>query len=131
MTFRLALSYSFGAAVALLFGLGGVSAQTVDQAYGMLVRAQILEQPYPVSDSFETGKVKVGFEVGRDGRLKSLRLVSSSGSAKVDDAALSMVRAAAPFAAPPQNAPRVFTIGIDARKASEATRPSANKDAAR
>jgi protein TonB len=54
------------------------------------------------------GRVVVAFTVGADGRLAGVRLVESSGSELLDEAALEAVRQAAPF--PP------FPAGIERRQ---------------
>lgn len=54
------------------------------------------------------GRVVVAFTVGAEGRLADLRLVESSGSELLDEAALEAVRQAAPF--PP------FPAGIERRQ---------------
>ena len=49
----------------------------------------------------ETGVATVAFAIGRDGRVRSERLVQSSHSAALDEAALATVHRAAPFPQPP------------------------------
>ena len=50
------------------------------------------------------GTVKVAFEIDAKGGLASERIAQSSGSASLDQAALLLVRRAAPFPAPPSHA---------------------------
>ena len=57
----------------------------------------------------------VRFSVDASGGLGSVGIAKSSGSAKFDQAALSVVRRAAPFPAPPPGALRKFTIRIEPR----------------
>jgi len=49
----------------------------------------------------DTGAATVAFTIGRDGRVRSDRLVQSSHSAALDEAALATVHRAAPFPPPP------------------------------
>ncbi|MGC0222804.1 energy transducer TonB family protein [Pseudooceanicola nitratireducens] len=59
------------------------------------------------------GSVTVRFSVTGSGGLGGLSVARSSGSAEIDQAALSMVRRAAPFPNPPSGAQRDFRIPID------------------
>ena len=65
-------------------------------------------------NSNRRGSTTVSFAIGATGRLRSVRVVRSSGNAKVDRAAIATVRRAAPFPKPPaSNA--VYTIQIGTR----------------
>lgn len=61
------------------------------------------------------GIAVVRFAVDAQGRLSALSLVQSSGSAQLDEAALSVIRRAAPFPSPPPGAQRVFQKTIQGR----------------
>ncbi|MBF2051779.1 MAG: TonB family protein [Leptolyngbya sp. IPPAS B-1204] len=51
-----------------------------------------------------TRRTKIQFRVDRQGQLRDLQIVQSSGDTQADQAALEAIRAAAPFAPLPQNA---------------------------
>jgi protein TonB len=61
------------------------------------------------------GAALVQFSVADGGRLASARLARSSGSTRLDRAALTVVRRAAPFPAPPRGAQRNFSVKIEGR----------------
>lgn len=48
-----------------------------------------------------SGIVKAAFGMDREGRLTEARIIASSGSAALDQAALDLIRHAQPFPAPP------------------------------
>ncbi|KCZ82587.1 TonB family protein [Hyphomonas adhaerens MHS-3] len=52
----------------------------------------------------EEGYVGVEFVIGRDGQMVKCRLLETSGSRRLDKAALSQLRSAAPYPAPPDQA---------------------------
>ncbi|MEM9911075.1 MAG: energy transducer TonB [Pseudomonadota bacterium] len=113
-------------ALSILFFLANpATAQSVQQAYALLVRAQILEQPYPEAETWETGAARLAFEIDVDGRITSVSVKRSSGSKQVDKSAIAMVRAASPFSPPPDGAPQAFTIEIQAMKLREPPKASA------
>ncbi|MEI4262147.1 energy transducer TonB family protein [Roseovarius sp. D0-M9] len=58
------------------------------------------------------GTVVVAFTIGDGGGLASVSLARSSGSSRLDQAAVQLVRGAGPFPAPPQGARRSFSIQI-------------------
>jgi protein TonB len=58
------------------------------------------------------GAVLVQFSVTEGGRLASVRVARSSGSTRLDRAALTVVERAAPFPAPPAGADRSFSVQI-------------------
>lgn len=62
------------------------------------------------------GSVRIRFSVSSNGRLAGISVARSSGSNKIDQAALAHIRRAAPFPAPPQGARRSFTIPIEIRR---------------
>ncbi len=61
------------------------------------------------------GKAVIAFTIASNGGLSGVSVAKSSGSARLDAAALQVVRRAAPFPAPPRNARRSFTISIVGR----------------
>ncbi len=61
------------------------------------------------------GRAVIRFTIAANGRLTSASVVRSSGSAKLDRAALQLIRRAAPFPRPPAGAQRSFSIGINGR----------------
>ena len=61
------------------------------------------------------GTARGAFRVSGSGGLAGVSLASSSGNAKLDQAALSMVRRAAPFPPPPPGAQTSFNINIQGR----------------
>lgn len=61
------------------------------------------------------GSAMVAFTVSGSGGLASVSVARSSGAARLDRAALDVVRAAAPFPAPPEGARRSFSIEIRSR----------------
>ncbi|MGA7810358.1 energy transducer TonB family protein, partial [Bradyrhizobium sp.] len=52
---------------------------------------------YAANGSRDSGTVRIGFTVDRNGRLVSRRLAGSSGSAALDSAAMSVIERAQPF----------------------------------
>lgn len=62
-----------------------------------------------------TGNARVSFQIASNGALASVTLAQSSGSRELDQAALGLVRKAAPFPAPPPGAQRNFSISIKGR----------------
>lgn len=62
------------------------------------------------------GSVRVRFSISSNGRLAGISVARSSGSSKVDKAALAHIRRAAPFPAPPKGARRSFTIPVEIRR---------------
>ena len=60
------------------------------------------QYPDRASRSRKSGKVEVRFTVFKDGRLESVRVVSSSGFTSLDGAAIRAVKAASPFKPIPQ-----------------------------
>jgi protein TonB len=61
------------------------------------------------------GSVRIRFSVSSSGGLARISIAKSSGSKKIDQAALAHIRRAAPFPAPPKGARRSFTIPVDIR----------------
>jgi protein TonB len=61
------------------------------------------------------GAARVTFSIAGSGALAGARLARSSGSAALDRAALTVIRRAAPFPAPPAGAARTFTVEIRGR----------------
>ncbi|MEP3198716.1 MAG: energy transducer TonB [Lentilitoribacter sp.] len=60
----------------------------------------------------EKGKVRVSFTITASGGLSGLSIRTSSGSRKVDQAALDHIRRSAPFPTPPTGAKRKYVIPI-------------------
>jgi protein TonB len=58
----------------------------------------------------ERGVVTVGFEIGADGGLRRVVVVSSSGSAALDQVAVDHIHRAGPFPPPPQGAAQRFAF---------------------
>lgn len=56
------------------------------------------------------GTAMVALAIGSGGQLASASVSRSSGQSDLDAAALSAVRRSAPFAPPPQGAPRAFAV---------------------
>jgi protein TonB len=56
---------------------------------------------FPAGAKGRSGVVRVAFGIDRAGRLSSVRILSSSGSAELDRAALDLIRQSQPFPAPP------------------------------
>ena len=61
------------------------------------------------------GTAVIAFSVGGGGQLASARVAQSSGSSALDQAALGIIRKAAPFPRPPAGAQRNFSIRIKGR----------------
>jgi periplasmic protein TonB len=57
---------------------------------------------FPSGAPGRAGVVRVAFSIDETGRLISVRIVDSSGSAILDDAAIDLIRRAQPFSPPPQ-----------------------------
>lgn len=56
---------------------------------------------FPAAARGRTGVVKVAFTIDLAGRLTGARVIGTSGSAKLDEAALDLIRHSQPFPAPP------------------------------
>jgi protein TonB len=78
--------------------------------YPGLVMRQLARVPRPRADS--RGAALVQFTIAEGGALASVGIARSSGSDRLDRAALDMVRRAAPFPAPPRAAQRRFSFQI-------------------
>ncbi|MCZ4366189.1 cell envelope integrity protein TolA [Sulfitobacter dubius] len=61
------------------------------------------------------GTAVIAFSIGNGGQLAGVRVARSSGSAALDQAALGIIRQAAPFPRPPAGAQRNFSIQIKGR----------------
>ena len=79
-------------------------------SYPGLVRQRIARQRQP--RGVGRGRAVVSFTVAGGGGLAALGLAASSGNARLDRAALDIVRRAAPFPAPPPGAQRTFSIPV-------------------
>jgi protein TonB len=62
-----------------------------------------------------SGAARVTFSIAGTGALAGARVSRSSGSGALDRAALTVIRRAAPFPAPPAGATRTFTVEIRGR----------------
>ena len=60
----------------------------------------------------EKGTVRIQIRISKSGGLGSIRVVASSGSRRIDQAALDHVRRAAPFPRPPAGAQTTFVVPI-------------------
>ena len=76
--------------------------------YGDRVMRQIAKQRRQKAP--ERGVVTVGFEIGADGGLRRVAVVSSSGSSALDEVAVAHIRRAAPFPPPPEGAVTRFAF---------------------
>ncbi len=61
------------------------------------------------------GTTVVAFSIAAGGRLAGVSIARGSGSASLDQAAVTLIRSAAPFPSPPVGAQRQFSIGIKGR----------------
>jgi len=77
------------------------------------VMRHLARVPRPRADA--RGAALVRFSIGAGGRLASVGLARSSGSSRLDRAALTVVQRAAPFPAPPSGAQTSFSIRIEGR----------------
>jgi protein TonB len=79
------------------------------RAYGAVVRGAVgRHRPRGVG----RGRVIVTFSIGPMGALRGVSVARSSGNSKLDQAALSAVRSAAPFPAPPSGAGQTYSLPI-------------------
>lgn len=92
---------------------GNESGNAAASNYPGLVMRRIARVPRPRVRS--AGAAVVVFAVAQSGQLSSVSLGRSSGSSHLDQAALRLVRQAAPFPAPPKGAQRRFSIRIEGR----------------
>ena len=69
------------------------------------VRRQPIIYPQSAIDAGREGMAIVSFAIDREGRLVRARVLRSSGTAELDEAALATVRNAAPFPPPPAALP--------------------------
>ncbi|TMV42743.1 energy transducer TonB [Thioclava sp. BHET1] len=70
--------------------------------WGAVIRARIeRDKSYPDAADGAAGRVMVRLTVGRDGGLRALSLIRSSGNSALDQAALRAVRSASPYPAAP------------------------------
>ncbi|WP_422002010.1 TonB family protein [Roseovarius mucosus] len=74
------------------------------------VMRHLARVPRPRADT--RGVALVQFSISEGGRLASVRVARSSGSTRLDRAALTVVERAAPFPAPPAGAQRSFSVQI-------------------
>jgi protein TonB len=97
-------------------GSGGRQTATGNAAasnYPGTVMRHIARVPRPRASS--RGAAVVRFSISERGGLSALRLARSSGSSRLDRAAMTVLRRAAPFPRPPRGAKRSFTIRIEGR----------------
>ncbi|XDA97407.1 TonB family protein [Sulfitobacter sp. LCG007] len=81
--------------------------------YPGLVMSRLSRIPRPSVNS--QGTATVAFSISGNGGLAQVSLARGSGSAQLDQAALRLVRRAAPFPAPPSGAQRSFSVQITGR----------------
>lgn len=81
--------------------------------YPGLVLKRISKVPRPRVGS--RGTAVVAFRISSNGGLAAVSLARSSGSPKLDQAALTVIRQAAPFPPPPPGARRSFSINVQGR----------------
>lgn len=81
--------------------------------YPGLVMRHLARATRPRADA--RGAALIQFTVADGGHLASVRVARSSGSNRLDRAALTVVQRAAPFPAPPQGAQRRFSVQIEGR----------------
>ena len=77
------------------------------------VMRHLARVPRPRADA--RGAALVQFTIANGGHLASVGLARSSGSSRLDRAALTVVQRAAPFPAPPRGAQRRFSVKIEGR----------------
>ena len=97
-------------------GSGGATAEAGNAAlsnYPGQVMRKLSRAPRPRVGV--RGAATVAFTVAANGRIETIGLAASSGSAKLDEAALRLVRRAGPFPKPPAGAMRRFTVQIEGR----------------
>lgn len=97
-------------------GRGGASAEAGNTAvsnYPGLVMRKLARVPKPRVSS--RGATVIAFRIASGGGLSAASVAHSSGSSALDQAALRLVRRAAPFPAPPHGAQRSFSIRIEGR----------------
>ena len=82
-----------------------------DHAGQVMRKIQRIRRPTGVG----YGTALVSFAIGPDGALSALRIARSSGSPRLDRAALRLIERAAPFPRPPQGATRVMQIPISGK----------------
>jgi protein TonB len=93
----------------------GAGRSTIDMNYiGRTVAHLRRHQRYPAEarNRREQGKAVVTFGLDRDGRVNSVRLVSSSGSRSLDREAQAWVQRASPFPPPPGGQPTTLTVPL-------------------
>jgi len=81
--------------------------------YPGVVMARLARVPRPRVDGRGTAVVR--FTIAPDGGLAGVSVTRGSGSARLDRAALTVVRRAAPFPRPPSGAQRSFSVTIEGR----------------
>ncbi len=86
-------------------GDGGQAAQA---SYGSRVMRKIASTRKKTTGL--RGAVIIAFSIAADGRLASVRVARSSGSAELDAVGLDHIRRAAPFPAPPAGGPARFSV---------------------
>ena len=96
---------------------GGAVVQVQDDApaYRQAIFAQLLSaRRYPRREALRgvEGSGRVLFHIDRNERLISVSLTQSTGSSALDEAALALVRRAAPFPPIPANLPDELELGL-------------------
>jgi TonB family protein len=94
----------------------GKNAQEADTFLTLLHQAIQDKQRYPSSalQMQRQGRVTVGFVLSKEGTISNLRLIHSSGTKSLDEAALAAVREAVPFEQAHKylRAPQEFMVGV-------------------
>jgi protein TonB len=94
-------------------GTGRQSGNALASNYPGLVMRKIQRVRRPAVGT--RGTAVIAFKIASNGGLSAVSVASSSGSGKLDQAAMNMVRKAAPFPKPPAGAQRSFSIRIKGR----------------
>lgn len=93
--------------------LGFAQDDEINAFYQEVITA-LASQPRPVFPI--NAEALIAFTVAEDGSLESAEVAQSSGSAPLDETALSIVRDAAPFPVPPEGANRSLSITIKSER---------------
>ena len=88
----------------------GIGRSQADTNYPGLVRAHLAR--YQHANQTEKGRAIVTFTLDGGGRVASVSLTSSSGTAALDQEAQASVRRASPFPAPPNGRSQSFTVPV-------------------
>lgn len=84
-------------------------------AYIAQVRAQLSRNRRSLPGILSTAHSEVAFNIGPDGAVSDVKLISSSGIAELDREATAMVLRAAPFPAPPDGKARRLIVPVSVK----------------